>query len=579
VIAGVAGGAPGENGDASAPDDRGAVRNLMRTLARAVRASQLYLPNNPMHARALDGAREAFATVWRVHGDVPVTLSITETEFRHGDGVVLEERSRGGDSIPWLFYKDGIRGISFHAGVEAGELDRFLETLRRARIRTEEQEDLVTAFWECDFQHISYEYVEAAADGAAPGDALLHSRVGGGAIPGPAAVEAEEPASGGSRAAAPSPFARVDEQDATLYFLDEVEASRLRDDIRHEFAGDPRRTVIAGLLDTIELQSDPAIRAEVSDLLEQLLAQLLAARAYGVAAYLLQEAAASATRMHDAAADERGRLSGLDAALDRPDVLAPLLDGLEDEMAGSGDDVDGLLGRLGASALAIVLRQVATTRSGAVHTLLERVASRIAAAHTAELAGLVESEEAEVAMEAARRAAALRNPALVAPLGRVLGHTDPAVRREAVAALAAIGSAAALQNLERAVDDDDRAARVAAVEALAARNHRAAAGRVERALRGRVVSAGTVQERAVFLEAFARLGGAGAVTYLEGVLLPRGLLTRREDSATRAAVATALGKSPEPRAVDVLRRAAADRDVVVRAAAVRALRHAEGAHP
>ena len=40
------------------------VGELLRAFGKAVRAHQLYLPNNPMHARALAAVREAFLTVW-----------------------------------------------------------------------------------------------------------------------------------------------------------------------------------------------------------------------------------------------------------------------------------------------------------------------------------------------------------------------------------------------------------------------------------------------------------------------------------------------------------------------------------
>ena len=39
------------------------VTDLLKAFVKAVRATQMYLPNNPMHARALDAVKEAFAGV------------------------------------------------------------------------------------------------------------------------------------------------------------------------------------------------------------------------------------------------------------------------------------------------------------------------------------------------------------------------------------------------------------------------------------------------------------------------------------------------------------------------------------
>ncbi|MEP6507909.1 MAG: hypothetical protein ABJC63_06740 [Gemmatimonadales bacterium] len=40
------------------------VSDLMRAFAKAVRAHQLYPPNNPVHARAMDAVKSAFRPVW-----------------------------------------------------------------------------------------------------------------------------------------------------------------------------------------------------------------------------------------------------------------------------------------------------------------------------------------------------------------------------------------------------------------------------------------------------------------------------------------------------------------------------------
>jgi HEAT repeat protein len=52
------------------------------------------------------------------------------------------------------------------------------------------------------------------------------------------------------------------------------------------------------------------------------------------------------------------------------------------------------------------------------------------------------------------------------------------------------------------------------------------------------------------------------------------MLARKEDPMTRASAAMALGKLGTEQALDVLRRAAGDKEIVVRTAAARALRGA-----
>ena len=60
------------------------VSETLKTLARAVRSFQLYLPNNPMHVRAIDSARAAFVALWAKMDSIE--LGVTETEFTHEIG-------------------------------------------------------------------------------------------------------------------------------------------------------------------------------------------------------------------------------------------------------------------------------------------------------------------------------------------------------------------------------------------------------------------------------------------------------------------------------------------------------------
>src|SRR6476661_11187822 len=85
------------------------VTDLLKAFVKAVRAHQLYLPNNPMHARSLEAVREAFAAIWKQTDDLD--LHVVETQIKWEGRVVLDEGDRTSDNIAWLLYKDGIREL------------------------------------------------------------------------------------------------------------------------------------------------------------------------------------------------------------------------------------------------------------------------------------------------------------------------------------------------------------------------------------------------------------------------------------------------------------------------------------
>jgi HEAT repeat protein len=177
-----------------------------------------------------------------------------------------------------------------------------------------------------------------------------------------------------------------------------------------------------------------------------------------------------------------------------------------------------------------------------------------------------------VALEAVRRAGASRVSGAVSALARLVVQGDPEMRLASVQALSEIGSAGALQQVERALDDDDRDVRVAAAKALAARTHRAALARVENAIRSKRLQDSDLTEKMAFFEAYGAICGDGGIATLDGYLNGRGLFGRKENSETRACAARALGRIGSQPALDVLRKASNDKEILVRNAVNRALR-------
>ncbi len=546
------------------------VAEMLKLLGRAVRANQLYMSNNPMHARALEALRDSLTLLWTERE--LVDLRITEDGFFCGAVSVYTEGGRGGESLPWMFYKDGIRSFEIRKGFEGDDLPKFLDALRSTRNRGSEDDDLVTLFWECDFSHLGYEYVEAGSDGSdAPGADLLR----GGAPPGETKVRPSEERDAGVYGAGASPFARIADFDPTLYFLEEPEVAYLQDAIRQDFTGDLRPSVIAALLDTFEAQDDEDVRAEICGILEFFLVTLLSTLHFRSVTYLLQEASAAVGRVPNLRADQRERMTDLVRHTSDPQVLEQILVTLEDAPAiPSQDDFTSLLAQLDARALAPLVSHLVRTQNAGLRPLLDAAVGRVASTNTAELTLLLDSSDELVALEAARRAGDQRVAPAVTALIRLLESRNMELRRSAATALAEIGSPGAMQAMERCIDDTDRPVRITAVLALAHRSYGASLPKIERALRGPVLRDGTGPERTAFLEAYASLGGDRAVPFLEAILIPKGFLVRKEDPTTRASAATALGRLRTPLALEVLRRAASDKDVVVRTAATRALRGA-----
>jgi HEAT repeat protein len=556
-------GSGSETGEA--PFAPGPVEELLRLLVKAGRAHQLYLPNNPIYKAAIEALRGAFGAIWS-HVD-ELVLAFSETEILWYGHVVLSEPAKSADSLSWIFYKDGIRELTLARGFESKEIVALLSILQRARKASADEDDLLTMLWEADFAYARYRYQDLAIDSVAPvSDGSTKEE-----------IDREQIERATHSAVTPtetSGIVNMSDFDATLYFLDESEIEYLHGEINREYEDDLRSRVVSTLLDIFEQQTTLPVRTEILEILDGALVNLLATGHFRGVAHLLREVQVTAQRAPEITPEQKKALNDLPVRLSAPESLAQLLQSLDDAAdLPPKDELMELFDQLRPIALGPVFSWLRRIHNPRVKELLQTAAERLASLNTSELVRLILSSEREVALEAIRRAGALKTPAAVQSLSKILSGPDVELRQLAVAALTEIASASALQALERGVEDADREVRIATVRAFTARGYRLVLPRIEAAVKGKAIREADLTERMAFFEAFGALSGESGVEYLDSVLNGKGFLGRREDSEIRACAAIALGRVSNARATDVLRRAStAEKDVVVRNAVNRALR-------
>lgn len=540
------------------------VEELLKLLVKALRAHQLYLQNNPMYQRAIELLRASFAPIWARTDEI--SLIVTETELRWCGRPVLVEPTKSSDSIPWICYKDGVRELKLKPGFEAEELPKLLDILQRVRKASPEEDDLLTLLWAQDFGTLRYRYVDIGSEPAASVDISPETE-----RPTQVEVPTEEPEE--ETAESRPGVVNLEDFDSTLYFLDERELDYLKSEIAKEYAGDLRRNVLSMVLDIFEVQTADEVREEITGILDNLMLHLLSGGQYTAVAFLLRESAEAAKRAKEITADQRAKLGSLPARLSNPEALGQLLQSLDESPElPEQRDLDELFTQLRAEALETVFARLSAVTNPQLRKLLENAASRLASSNTGELVRLITSVNAVVALEAIRRAAALKTAAAVAPLGKVLSDRPAATRLAAVQALAEIGSAGALQALERGISDADRDVRIATARALAARAYRPALAKLTAVVNGKPLREADLTEKMALFEAYGAVCGDVGIPYLDGILNGKGFLGRREDPELRACAAMALGRIGSQAAVNALRQAQGEKDVVVRNSVNRALK-------
>ncbi len=552
------GGAGSASEVASASSTR--VEDVLRALAAALRGHRLYEPGNPMRQRFGDAFRQKLAALW---DDLPeLRLEIEEDRIVwDGERVFLSGES--GSDLPFLFYKDGVRTVTFLPGFEEGEVEVLLRLLARAARVREEEDDLITLLWQEDLTYLRYEAVEALTE-AGPA-------TGGGGAP----TESVDPAAVRAEAHEPAGISPADFQD-TLYFLEAAELRHLREEMRREGERDLWRDVLSALLDQLE-DGDEERQVRIIRIAAELLPSTLAIARFDRAALLLRELVEVAGRPGVLAPAAARGFRELFDALGSEATIEQLAEILEESPGRLSEPaVQRLFEYLPPAAMGPLIRAAERVERPEVRRSFEACVQRLAESNRDEVVRLLDSGEASVLIGALRWVGRLGLGSAASEVASFLGHPDGSVRSAALGTLVALRAGAAGKRIVPLLGDGDREVRIAAARALGDLGFAPGREALERELGSRRLREADRSEKLAFFEAYGRLAGAAGVAPLERILGARGgWLGRGEPAELRACAALGLARIRHPSAREALERATRDGDPVVRAAVTRALRGEE----
>jgi HEAT repeat protein len=544
------------------------VAELIGVMVKALRAFQIYLPNNPIHQRAIQNVRAAFTPIWA--GTDELVLNISETEFIWEEQVVYRQANRT-ESLTWSLFKDGMRAITLRRGAEEKEMPLFLATINQARfLPPDAGDDLPTLLWAHEFEFIEYRFIDFFT-----GD-------GSGVVPQPSGQRTDGPSPAERRAqvaeeAPPRPksLVEIDDVDSTLYFLDEAEISYLTRELELEYQRDVRGSALNVLFDQFELNADTPVRHEILRILERLFPNLLNARDFGSAAAVLRESKALRDRAPALQPEQATRLEGFVEKLSEPAIVGQLLQSL-DEASHLGVDAQAaeVLRELRVTALEPLVGWLPNLSSEPLRKMLEEVVDRLAHSYPLEVQRILKLPDSPALLGMVSMCGRLGINQAIPGLAETMAHPDPAVRLAVIQTLGQLGTPGAMTVVDKGIEDPDRGVRLAAVRAAGAKGYKGALRRVEAVVLGKTVKDMDLTEKMAFFEAYGSIAGINALKPLSALLLERGLLRMKEPPETRACAAIALGRLKTPEARDVLQRAAEDKELVVRNAVNRALREA-----
>jgi HEAT repeat protein len=542
------------------------VAELLSAMVKALRAFQMYLPNNPIYQRAIQNVQAACAPIWAATDEL--ALKVGDTEFIWEEQVVYRQLNKN-ESLTWSLFKDGMRALTIRRGAEHQELPRLLATINQARfLPAEAGDDLPTLLWAHEFEYIEYRFIDFFSGDGAGGMPQVSAQTDDGQSPAERKALVAEEASPSAKS-----LVDIDDVDSTLYFLDEGEISYIAREVEEEYQRDVRGSAFNVLFDQIELNADGAVRQEILRILERLFPNLLNARDFRSAAAVLREGKLLRERAADLRPEHLQRLDGFVTKLSEPSIVGQLLQSLDEASSFAVDaHAAEVLNQLRASALEPIVSWLPNLSSDPLRKMLEGVVDRLAHTYPAEVQRILKLPDSPALLGMVAMCGRLGLGHAVPGLADTMAHPDPAVRLAVIQTLGQLGTPGALTVVDKAIDDPDRGVRLAAVRAAGSRGYKGALRRVEAIVLGKSLKDMDLTEKMAFFEAYSSIAGVHALEPLTAILLKRGLLKMKEPPETRACAAIALGRLKTPAARDVLQRAAEDKEIVVRNAVSRALR-------
>jgi len=157
------------NPESGAPDIKtlSSVREILRHLSKTVSAHKLFPDLHESLIQFREGLLGLFQAYFEDRDELE--LDIEANAFRYEGEVVLKDDNIL-RSLPHLFFKDGMKTLTFLKGLVSTELDDFLSLIKTTSLLPLEVSDIVDALWQKEFEHIRFyapdDYLEAQVGAA-----------------------------------------------------------------------------------------------------------------------------------------------------------------------------------------------------------------------------------------------------------------------------------------------------------------------------------------------------------------------------------------------------------------------------
>jgi HEAT repeat protein len=517
------------------------VRELLQAILKTKRAFEMYPANNPILQKFREDLIRRFGQVLDEAESLPLMVRQYEIFYK---GAQVYHNTEKEDNLALFFYKDGLRELTFTAGLTEDEILDFVDIIRdRPEASVESyDDDIVTLLWEKDFVHLSYYVVEEFAEGSSLEQAEEARLLGRGAASEGDLEGAYQDAIEEDTEGIFSPLETISLGFKGVFSLGEEEVKSLKEEMEGLTDENFLNGAIDVLFESLYIDKGTGGFELIMANLDSALNYLVENAVFGTAALILKRFRETAQNAESFSPQERTRIMRSVSAAGGMDMVKKISDCLAG--ANHGINTDSLrlfLSQLEKNAIIPLFSLASEVQDiNARKVVLDSLVT-LGRDSLDVLSSAVKDRRWQVARNAVAILGRIGDKAAVDILRQAINHSEPNVRREVIRSLGIIGGPKAGEVLLIALDDTDQQIRTAALRFLPrAQSLTVLDNLVEFMNRPDFPDKPFAERRAMF-EVFSEIGQERVLEYMVKILKKKGFFSSTKKDELRACAAYGLG--------------------------------------
>lgn len=558
--------------DASLPDplEVKAAGDILLSLSKVLKASRVYHSNNLAYQKLFQDCISHLAS-FLANREV-MTWEVGQFHISYQGQIVYENRDPS-ESLASHLYKDGIRELRFHQGIQPWEIQELVEILKTSLFELDADDDLATLFWEKDFPHLdplildvleSGEGGEGGFDFSSLSQSLLEHGRGEPGSPWEVPSRGAEPGTSGPQPRSPDLISPFRPEMLPIFSLGEQEVERIKSEMAEEARKDLGQEFVDLLMEMLLAKEETEGAREILAILERITESYCLQgdfhKAYNNVRLLRRLLDASL----DLADSRRNSIREAVERLGSPEKLRslyPVLDQADEEALLAFSSYAYFFGPQAIIPLCEILGELKQMKARRI--VCDAIA-QMAKGYVDRLSPAMKDPRWYVVRNIAYILGLMKDPQGVKYLKELVRHQEPRVKKEAIRSLGAIGDPASREYLLSCLSSSDFLVQTSAARVLATCGEKKALPLLLRILEQREFLNRKKEEKRAIFEAIGQLGSDQLLPLLGKILFRKGIFQRSKIEEMREGAGLALALMGTDAARRILQEGAKGKDRAIK---------------